>query len=202
MGMTCRPGWALALSMCLAPPVLAHAQADPAALRRVDVSVFAGATAVYTGLSRGRDAASVAGVDLNLPQAWRFRPSLEVRATTPIDRGTIDRQKDILGGLRVALALAHVHPYVDFLVGTGQIAFDGPYTTYAGSFLYAQPKSTVISPGAGVSFYLGAHFGVFADAQLARWSTPASLSGHLFSKPLTVGLSYRFALPHRRPGGP
>ena len=192
----------MAASVLLTASAALQAQADPAALRKVDVSLFAGVTAVYTGLSQGRDAAVTGGLKLNLSTVGLLRPSLESRFTTPVAHGTVDRQQSVLGGLRVEFPLARFHPYVDLLGGRGQIRFDGPYETYAGTPLFSQPASTVISPGAGVAVDLGARVSAFADLQLQHWTTPASLSDHLFSKPLTAGLSYRFALPHRHHASP
>ena len=170
----------------------AFAQADATAQRPVDVSVFGGATAVYTGLSQGRNKSVTVGVDLNLPEVYHIRPSLEVRATAPYDRGRVDAQKEILGGLKLETRFNRFHPYAQFLVGRGRLTFNGPYTRSDGSFLYSQPDSTVFSPGAGIRVDLIGNLSALADAQLQTWNTPASLSGHLFSKPLTIGLVYRF----------
>jgi hypothetical protein len=175
----------------------AQAQADPAALRQAYFSAFGGVTSIYTGLSNGRNAAVTAGLDFNLPEIFRVRPALEVRATDPFDRGTVDRQRSILGGFRLETRYGRLHPYVDLLGGRGQVTFNGPYTTFAGTAIFSQPPSNVISPGLGLRYDLAAHFSFLADAQFQRWSTPASLSGHLFAKPLTVGLSYRFTYSRR-----
>jgi hypothetical protein len=179
-----------------------HAQVDPTALRRADLSAFGGVTGIYTGLSNGRNAAVTAGLDFNLPEIFRVRPALEVRATDPFDRGSVDRQKSILGGFRLETRYDRLHPYVDLLGGRGQVTFNGPYTTFAGTFILSQPPSNVLSPGLGFRFDLGGQLSFLADAQFQRWSTPASLSGHLFAKPLTVGLSYRFAYSRRHPASP
>jgi hypothetical protein len=53
--------------------------------------------------------------------------------------------------------------------------------------------------GYSFSHVLAAQLSFLADAQFQRWSTPASLPGHLFAKPLTVGLSYRFTYSRRHP---
>ncbi len=171
-----------------------HAQADPAAVRDIDVTVFGGITHAYTGLSNGGNTAVTGGVDLNLPITHGIRPSLEVRATSPYDTGKVDGQKDILGGLRLEGAFYRFHPYVDFLGGRGKINFVIPYTIYAGTRIYSQPLTTVLSPGIGFRFDLATHFMAFGDVQFQHWNTPASLSGHLLAKPFTTGLVYRFTL--------
>ena len=171
-----------------------HAQADPAAVRDIDVTVFGGITHTYTGLSNGSNAAVTGGVDLNLPITHGIRPSLEVRATSPYDSGKVDSQKDILGGLRLEGAFYRFHPYIDFLGGRGKLNFVVPYTTYSGGHIDSQPPTTVLSPGIGFRFDLATHFMAFGDVQFQHWNTPASLSGHLLAKPFTAGLVYRFTL--------
>ena len=173
------------------------AQATPTASRSVDFSAFAGLTGTYTGLSNGRNAGVTAGADLNLPARFGVRPSIEVRATAPFDRGTVDGQKDILAGLKGEMSFGRLHPYADFLIGRGEISYVNPYVTYAGTFFYGRSTSTVISPGLGARFYLGNNFSAFGDVQLQHWDTPVSLSGHLLAKPFTAGLVYRFAYGHR-----
>ena len=182
-------------------PLYASAQAVPPAIRKVDFSLFAGITDTQTGLSDGRNGGVTAGLDVNLPDAFHLRPVLEVRANKPFNEGHVDFQKSVLGGLRVEAQLSHFErltPYVDFLAGSGKITFVQPYGLTSGQLLYSQPASIVLSPGLGLRVALTPQIAVFGDIQLQRFSTPASLSGHLFAKPLTAGLVYRFALPQRR----
>jgi hypothetical protein len=184
-----------ALALCLTASI--QAQGTPVATRQVDFSAFAGVTGIYTGLSQGRNAAVTVGIDLNLPEIAHFRPALEVRATEPFDHGSVDAQRSLLAGLRVETRYGRLHPYVDFLAGGGQITFVHPYVRYDSTILTTEGPSTVLSPGAGLRYDLTPHFSLIADAQFQRWNTAASLSGHLFSKPLTLGLTYTFA-PHQR----
>jgi len=188
---------ALSLILALSLTAFAQAQGTPAATRQVDFSVFAGVTGIYTGLSQGRNAAITAGVDLNLPEIYRLRPALEVRATYPFDRGSVDAQRGILAGVRVETRYGRLHPYVDFLAGGGQITFVRPYVRFDSIILSSEGPSTVLSPGAGLRYDLTPRFSLIADAQFQRWNTAASLSGHLFAKPLTLGLTYTL-VPHQR----
>ena len=185
----------LILALCLTASI--RAQGTPAATRQIDFSAFAGVTGIYTGLSQGRNAAITAGLDLNLAEIAHFRPALEVRATSPFDNGSVDAQRSVLAGLRVETGFGRLHPYVDFLAGGGQITFVHPYVRYDSIILYAESASTVLSPGAGLRYDLTPRFSLIADGQFQRWNTVASLSGHLFSKPLTLGLTYTLA-PHQR----
>jgi hypothetical protein len=92
------------------------------------------------GLSQGRNKSVTSGIDLNLPEYGRLRPSLEVRATAPYDRGVVDAQKSVLGGVRVEMLFGRAHPYADFLVGRGRLTFDRPYTLPdTGAFVFSEP---------------------------------------------------------------
>lgn len=181
------------------PSLYGQNQTAPTALRSVDMTLFGGITGIYTGLSHGENRAATAGMDLNLPSIARFRPSLEVRAIVPIDRGTVDNQKSLLAGPRVELYLGRIHPYADLLVGRGQLTFSKPYLDFNGRPVTSQPRSTVLSPGAGVRVDLIGNLSALGDLQFQRWDTPASLSGHLFAKPFTAGLVYRFTAFGRYP---
>jgi len=191
-----------ALLMLSSAATAANAQATPAASRTIDFSAFGGLTGTYTGLSGGRNLSITAGFDVNLPPIYGVRPSVEVRGTTPIKNGHVDAQKDILVGPRAEFTFGRLHPYADFLIGRGKINYIGNYITYNSTIITGYSTSTVLSPGIGVRLDVTRHISALADVQFQRWSTPVSLSGHLLSKPLTVGLSYRFAWPGRHAGTP
>ena len=124
-----------------------------------------------------------------------------MRATAPYDLGLVDAQKSVLGGVRVEMRFSRAHFYADFLAGRGRLTFNRPYTLPdTGAQLRSQPDTDVFSPGVGVRFDLSRNLAAFGDVQIQHWDTPASLSGHLFSKPVTAGLVYRFAYTHH--GGP
>ena len=176
---------------------LAHAQVGPSAARPLQLAVFGGFTGSYTGLSAGRNLALTAGGDLGLPPRFSLIPSIEVRGLYPFYKGHVDSQRDLLGGLKFAKAYGRSRPYADILLGRGQINYRaGGYPNPAATFLYLQSTSTVISPGVGVDFQLSDAFFVKADAQLQRYATPVTTSGHLYAKPLTLGIVYRFDLKH------
>jgi hypothetical protein len=183
------------LAMAGIATTAASAQASPTAVRRVDISAFVGGTGTFTGLNSGKNAGITAGIDLNLPRRFGVRPSLEVRGTTPFDRGRVDSQKDVLAGVRAEFLSGRLHPYADFLIGRGEISYSG-YRTASGASIYGNSNSTVISPGVGARYNLVGNFSVFGDAQFQHWDTPVSPSGHLFAKPITAGLVYRFAYGH------
>jgi hypothetical protein len=173
------------------------AQKAATATRKVDFSVFGGLTGTFTGLSNGKNLGVTAGLDLSLPRHFGIRPSVEVRGTTPFVSGRVDTQKDILAGLRGELSFGRLHPYADFLIGRGAIHYVVPYAL-PGNFLLGAAAisgtstTTVLSPGVGARFQLGGSFSVLGDVQLQRWDTPVTTSGHLFAKPFTAALVYRF----------
>jgi hypothetical protein len=174
----------------------ADAQAIPTAQRSIDVTAFLGDTSNFTGLSAGHNSSVTAGVDLAFPEFHLIRPSIELRATDPYNHGFVNSEKDILVGPRAELRFGPVHPYLDLLVGRGTNTFVRPYTLPSGAFLYSQAPSTVVSPGVGARLNLIGNLSAFADSQIQLWNTPASLSGHLLAKPLTLGLVYRFTWSH------
>ena len=95
----------------------------PPASQTSNLSVFAGATGVYTGIKGGRNLGFTAGGDLAIRGFFGLRPAVEVRGTYPVDDGRIDYQKHIEGGVRVERPIRRFHPYGDFLIGRGQINY-------------------------------------------------------------------------------
>jgi hypothetical protein len=184
----------LASSLALALlPAMAHAQASPTGVEAFRLSTFAGATGTYTGLGGGRNLGITAGVDLGIRSIFSLEPSLEVRGTYPFAKGQLDSQKDVLGGIKLAKRFYAFHPYVDLLYGRGQINYAGQgYLNPNRNFLYLQTAGNVLSPGVGVDLPIAPQFSLKADFQYQRWDTPAVASGHIYAKPLTVGLTYYF----------
>ncbi len=170
-----------------------HAQSAPTATRTLRISAFAGANGTFTGLSGGRNAGVTAGADLSIRPYFSLEPSLEVRGTYPVHDGTIDAQKNILGGLKVAKRFGPFHPYGDILFGRGEIDYqNGGYSDLSGLFRYIKTVSGVIAPGAGIDLDVSPHFSLKADASFPRYATPVTSSGHLFGTSVTGGLVYHF----------
>ncbi|HWB33266.1 MAG TPA: hypothetical protein VG714_08850 [Acidobacteriaceae bacterium] len=171
-------------------------QALPTATRTLQLSAFGAVAGVYTGLSGGKNFAVVAGVDLGLPPWRMMRPVIEVRGLYPTDHGVIDSQKSILAGLRTDFLLNHrLRPYGDFLLGRGQMNYDGGYLF--GNAIYLQTTTPVYSPGGGFDYDLSQHLSVKVDAQVQHWGFAPTPSGHIWSKVGTVGLVYRFTFGPR-----
>lgn len=176
---------------------LAHAQAVPTATQALQLSTFAGFTGTYTGLYGGKNLGITAGVDLGLRSYFSLSPALEIRGAYALDQGTIDSQKSALGGLRVAKNFGRLQPYADILYGRGELHYgSGIPSVDDPSFSYTKSASNVLSPGGGVDLRISRHFSLKADAQFQRWSTPLTASHHIYSKPYTFALVYRFHFDH------
>ena len=169
-----------------------HAQATPTAAERLQLSTFAGASGVYTGLDNGRNLSLTAGVDLALRPFFHVNPAVEVRGMYPVNNGKVDNERNILGGLRFGGTYRRLHPYVDILFGRGEIRYTPPVYSRDYSLLYVQTTSNIISPGAGAELDLTPHFALRGDVQLQRYATPVTASGHLYATPITGALTYRF----------
>ena len=187
-------------ALLLGVPAL-HAQAVSTASERLQLSAFAGASGVYTGINSGRNLSITAGADLSLRRYFHVNPALEVRGTYPVDNGNVDGQRNALGGLRFTGDFARLHPYVDILFGRGEIKYSPALLSPDRTFLYTQSSSSVLSPGAGLEYDLSPHFALRADVQLQRYATPVLASGHLYSKPITGALTYRFDFNRHAIGG-
>jgi len=186
----------LTLALLLATlswPWVANAQAaHPTAARDLQLSVFGGLTGVFTGLAGGKNFSVTAGGDLALP-AWRsIRPALEIRGTYPVDRGLVDSQKSVEGGLRVDFLLNHrTHPYADFLFGRGQMNYyQDQY--FFNNEVYGLTTTYIDSAGLGFDYDLSDHLSLKVDAQAVRWGSAPTTSGTIYSTAGTLGVVYRF----------
>ena len=110
-----------------------------------------------------------------------------------VSRGHIDAQKDALGGVRIERTMRpSLRLYGDILFGRGEIDYqNGGYPSPSGNFLYLRSTSNVFSPGAGAEYRLTKNFSALADVQFQHWNTPATPSGSLWAKPITLGVRYR-----------
>lgn len=118
----------------------AQATASATATQQLALSAFGGGTGTYTNLLGGRNLGFTAGADLGFMTFHRYRPVLELRGTYPIHKGQIDAQKEFLGGIKIERDLGRMHPYVNFLVGRGQIDYQGAASRWGASSFYPQPR--------------------------------------------------------------
>ncbi|SEC60679.1 outer membrane protein [Terriglobus roseus] len=165
-------------------------QAIPTAVKNVPLSFFGGVSGVYTGLSGGKNLSITAGADLRLRDVFGLAPSIELRGTYPMVRGNVVGQKNVLAGLRVDRTFGRITPYGNILFGLGQMTYDPLRANPSATFAYAYSSSNVYSPGAGVEFEVTPAWGIKADGQFQRYSTPVNESGHIYAKSLTLGVVY------------
>jgi hypothetical protein len=173
----------------------ASAQAVPTASRAFDLSAFGGVSGVYTGLGDGKNLSITAGVDLGFRRFFGVHPAVEIRGTYPVDSGQLVNEKNVLGGIKVLRRFGRLTPYGDALFGRGLIKYINGYivTLPDGSQIeYLQNPSNILSGGGGVDFSVTNHFSIKADGQFQRYNSPVTASGHLYSKPLTLGVVYKF----------
>lgn len=180
--------FALACAALLRPAI---AQSVPTATQSLQLSAFAAATGVYTNLAGGKNLDITAGLDLTYLRFRRFRPAVEARGSYPVDSGHISSQKSFLVGPRVEYPIGRLHPYVDFLVGRGQIEYlNGGIIV--GSLEYLTTNTFVYSPGVGLDYTLTHHLAVKGDVQFEHWNTPVVASGAIQPTAITVGGVYTF----------
>ena len=174
------------------------AQGPPTASQSLALSAFGAATGTYTNLLGGRNLGITAGGDLAFLTYRRFRPVLEIRGTYPFYDGHINNQRSFSGGIKVERAIGPFHPYVNFLIGRGEINYTPPFL-YNGLIFY-RTVSTIYSPGFGVDYDVTAHWAAKVDFQYQHWDAPIVPSGVLNPKALSVGAIYRFDFNprHRR----
>jgi hypothetical protein len=182
---------------------IVHAQAVPAATQPLQISAFGAATGTWTGLGASRNIGITAGVDIGWKPFYRFYPSIEVRGTYPIDDGQVDAQKNILYGFKAERYYGRLHPYGDFLIGRDKIDYqNGGYPSPDGTLLYINSISNVFSYGGGLDLTLTDHFALKVDGQFQHYGVPVNSTGHIWSKPLSVGIVYHFDFNHHIHYGP
>jgi hypothetical protein len=174
----------------------AFAQASPAAVQNLKLSAFGGITGTYTGLASARNLGLTGGVDLGFLPFHGLYPTLEFRGTYAIDKGSIDSQNNVLGGLKIAAHLGHLYPYGNLLFGRGEISYGNGYQVPREPIFYTQSSSNVISPGGGLDLRLTDQLALKFDLQVQRYSAPVIETGHLYAKSATLGVVYHFDFNH------
>jgi len=171
-------------------------QALPTATQTLQLSVFGGFGGVFTGLSDGRNLDLLAGADLGLPPVRGFRPTIEIRGAYPVDKGQVNSQKSILGGIKTEFLLhRHVRPYADVLFGRGEINYNGGYRFE--DQIYLLTTTNVYSFGGGLDYDLAEHFSLRFDGQVQKWGYAPTASGNAYPKVVNAALVYRFGFGRR-----
>jgi hypothetical protein len=177
----------------------ARAQKVPTAVEQLHISAFGGITGRETQYRGGRNGDITAGFDFGF-RPYRFiRPSVEVRGTIDVDKGHVDGQKDILGGIKLETRYRALHPYVDFLVGRAGVTYPGTGAQVPGeNIFYTSSSATALDGGGGFDFDLTRHFAFKADSQLLRFDTPVT-PAHIHPYEVTLGVTYRIGGGWRHP---
>src|SRR5580704_17339714 len=150
----------------------ASAQSAPTATQPLQLSVFAAGTGTFTDLEGGKNLGITAGADLTILAFRLFRPAFELRGTYPIDKGHISSQKNFLLGPKVEYPIGRLHPYVDLLLGRGEIDYHDPGLVF-GNTRYITTNTFIYSPGIGLDYNVTHNVAVKIDAQFQHWDTPA-----------------------------
>ena len=141
----------------------ASAQASTTAGKTEDISVFAGVEFANPEYGPTNNTGGAVGLDFtryfrHLP----IQPSLEFRLN--FNDGTYADEHSYLFGLRAAYQYRRFNPYVDFLVGPGDIHY--PLNTG-----YTGDNSTVYNYGGGLDVDLLRNISLKLDLQQQRWNT-------------------------------
>jgi opacity protein-like surface antigen len=181
-------------------PHRAVAQALPTATQTAHLSAFAGGTGVYTNIEGGRNLSITAGADLSISSFRGYHPSIEIRGTYPVHNGAVDAQKSALAGIRIDRQFGNFRPYVDFLIGRGEIDYqNGGFIS--GPITYISSTTNVFSPGGGVDYDFTDHLSLKVDLQYQFWKVPGEPapivpSGNIHPTVGTLGVVYRFGDSH------
>jgi hypothetical protein len=189
--------FAFTLTACSLACALAGAQAFPTAVQPLNLSAFATATGTYTGLGGGRNLGITAGFDVGFKPFYRLYPTAEIRGTYPFNGGQVDAQENVLYGIKIEKLYRRFHPYGNFLVGRDKITYqNGGYPDATGTLLYLSSVSNIFSYGGGVDLDINDTLALKVDAQFQQIGVPVNTTGHIFAKPLSVGIVYRFDFNH------
>lgn len=160
------------------------AQAPITADRTIGLSAFGGYINSNPEYGPDRNTGIGVGVDITRFIHFPVQPALEFRAN--LTNGTDVNEKSYLIGLRGQADFVRIlHPYVDFLIGTGTIHFNAPSGGYTGD------NSTVYDFGGGVDIDLIRHFQLRADYQYQSWNLGQN-SAKFTPNLILIGVNYNF----------
>ncbi len=190
----------LILAACISTE--ARGQAAPTASRGSDLVVFVEYQSLNTDYGGETHNGIIGGLDYSkFFMDSRLVPSLELRANYAAEH-QLSGEQVALGGLRLDLRLRshpRLHPYVNFLVGAGQIDFVIAPVTPTG--VYSRDNSIVYNYGAGASYGIGHGLELQAEFQHQNWNiSPGSQKGTLTPASFDAGARYHLHFPtfHRR----
>jgi len=171
---------------------LAHSQALPTQTLRIQLQAFALGDYTWTQFNGGRNTGITPGANLIFRPFFGISPSVEVRATFPINSGTQLGLESGLGGLGLTTHFRRYHPYLNALVGIGKPKFVNTFNGYSNTnlLIYQFDLGTDINtpfPG----------FAIRAEAATQHWNIANSYNNGIFT-PITVSLGLRYRFGTRR----
>ena len=167
--------------MAAVPAVEARAQAHVTAGKSVDLSAFGGVEIVNPEYGPDNNFGAMLGANFtqyirHLPVA----PSLEFRANW--NTGNYTNEYSYLLGARAVYPGHLIEPYVNFLVGPGDVKY--PLST-----TYTHDNSIVYDAGGGVDVGFIGNVSIKLDLQYQRWNTDT----YRFTPVLgSIGVTYHF----------
>ncbi len=172
----------------LSLPLTVGAQARSTASRSADISVFAGGQFANPAFGPQNSGGVAFGLDYTrYIQRLPVNFSFELRAN--FNSNSLLSEHSYLVGLRAAHTFGRITPYVDFLIGPGNIHF--PQNTF-----YTGDNSVVPSYGGGLDLTVTHNFDLKLDLQGQHWNTGETT----FTPTLgTVGVVYH--IPFRKQYG-
>ena len=179
----------IAVLLLLAAPSAAHAQAQVTASREVSIDVYGAATSVSPHFGPDRDFGYTFGGDIQR-HFHLLDAALDVRYTSAT--GNFADESTFMGGFRAGRSYRRFHPYIEVMVGHGNIRFDHPEVFNNPN--YTHDDSTVYDGGIGLDYSLTPRFAVKVDAQVQRWRT--GLQSQVFN-PNTISVGVVYHVPFR-----
>ncbi len=172
-----------------------YGQAMTTASKSAEISAFGGYLVSKTDYGPAAKKGIAAGGDFTIFPRFPVAPSLEVRGQEAV--GPYVTEKSVMAGLRVQKDLRQrLHPYVDFLIGAGEIVYHPePYPDYHAD------KSKAYSFGGGINIDIARHFALKFDAQRQNWNFGANQAlqpnGDYTLTPITAMVGVTYTVPFR-----
>lgn len=174
-------------------PVAGWGQQDTSATatKTSGISVFGGYSRTATDYETSTNGFTV-GADLTRHFSL-LDGSLEARYQYG-GSGDVVSERTFAGGVKVEKYFHGFRPYLDVLVGQGNITFPHPFVFPSGP--YTHDNSIVYEYGAGLDYDVSRHFGLKVDGQLQRWKL-GNANKPLSPDVITVGVYYRIPFKPR-----
>ncbi len=172
-----------------------QAQAIATASKSAEISAFGGYMPSHTDYGPHTLKGFAAGADFTIFPHFPVAPSLEVRGQ--YGSGSDVTEKALLAGVRIQKDFRfRFHPYVDFLIGVGQLTYHlDPYPNYS------QDTSKALSYGAGINIDVSHHLAAKLDIQEQNWNfgpnTAFTPTGNYTLNPYTAILGVTYTVPFR-----